>query len=116
MSMASRTCTQPCLMRATRLSGVCMRGARRAGRGSRRRGLAGVIAGLTEGLSWWQSVLVVGPFALAIFGGLIGGVFGGAGAAGNLALARSRLPVAVKAVSMTCIAVLVVVAYFNLAF
>ena len=93
-----------------------MRGARRAGRGSRRRGLAGVIAGLTEGLSWWQSVLVVGPFVLAIFGGLIGGVFGGAGTAGNLALARSRLPVAVKAVSMTCVAVLVVVAYFNLAF
>jgi hypothetical protein len=75
-----------------------------------------VIAGLTKGLSWWQAVLVVGPFALAIFGGLIGGLFGGAALASNLLLARSRVPVAVKAVSMTCIAVLSVVAYFTFAF
>lgn len=58
----------------------------------------------------------MGPFLLAILGGLIGGLFGGAAAASNVALARSRVPVAVKAVSMTCIAVLAVVAYFNFAF
>jgi hypothetical protein len=75
-----------------------------------------VIAQLAEGLSWWQAVLVVGPFLLAIFGGLLGALFGGAAVAGNLPLARSRAPVAVKAVSMTCIAVLAVVAYFTFAF
>jgi hypothetical protein len=89
-----------------------MRGARRARRGGLRR----VIADMTEGLSRWQAVLVVGPFALAIFGGLIGAIFGGAAAASNTALARSRMPVAVKAVSMTCVAVLAVVAYFTSAF
>jgi len=75
-----------------------------------------VIAQLAEGLSWWQAVLVVGPFLLAIFGGLVGGLFGGAALASNLPLARSRMPAAVKAVSMTCIAVLAVVAYFSFAF
>jgi hypothetical protein len=89
-----------------------MRGARRARHSARWFG----IPALTEGLSWWQAVLVVGPFLLAIYGGLIGGLFGGAAVAGNTALARSRVPVAVKAVSMTCIAVLAVVAYFNFAF
>ena len=65
-----------------------MRGARRARKGS----LRGVIAQLAEGLSWWQAVLVVGPFLLAIFGGLVGGLFGGAALASNLPLARSRMP------------------------
>ena len=87
----------------------------RGARGPRKGALRRVIASLTEGLPWWQSVLVVGPFALAIFGGLIGSLCGGAALVSNVALARSRVPVAVKAVSMTGIAVLAVVAYFSVA-
>lgn len=79
-------------------------------RASRRKGLGAMVSGL----SWWQVVLVVLPFALAGVGGALGGALGGAAAWVNAALARRKRHGAVlTALSMICVDALACGAYFG---
>ena len=59
-----------------------------------------------RGLPWWQIVLAVLPLTLIVVGGLIGGLTGALGTLGNLAVARSGLSPAIKAVLMVAVTVL----------
>lgn len=68
-----------------------------------------------RGLAWWEIVLVLVPLALIGVGGLVGGLFGGAGAALNLSLARRRLPAGAKVAAMLGVGIAAAVLYFVVA-
>ncbi|HEY3010753.1 MAG TPA: hypothetical protein VGJ63_22210 [Micromonosporaceae bacterium] len=59
--------------------------------------------------------LALSPIGLLLLGGLLGGLVGGLGAATNFAVARSRVPTAVKALLMLVVLAAVVVTWAILA-
>ena len=59
--------------------------------------------------------LALSPIGLLLLGGLLGGLVGGLGAATNFAIARSRVPTAVKALLMLVVLAAVVVTWAILA-
>jgi len=68
-----------------------------------------------RGLAWWEIVLSVLPLGLVAVGGLIGGLFGGAGVAINLALARRRMGAGLEVVAMLGVLIVASVLYFVVA-
>ena len=59
----------------------------------------------------WETVLAFLPVGLVAVGGLIGGAFGGAAAAGNLAISRSDLRTPVRIGAMVALSAIAVVAW-----
>jgi hypothetical protein len=64
----------------------------------------------------WETVLAFLPVGLVAVGGLIGGAFGGAAAAGNIAISRSDLRTPVRIAAMIGVTLLAVLAWFVFAF
>lgn len=64
-----------------------------------------------RGLSPWQAGGTFLPLVLIVFGGLLGGIAGGAATMINLKIARSGLPSAVKALAMVGVILAAVIAY-----
>jgi hypothetical protein len=63
----------------------------------------------------WETILAILPVGLVAVGGLIGGAFGGAAAAGNFAISRSDLRTPVRVAAMLAVTALAVVAWFVIA-
>lgn len=64
----------------------------------------------------WETVLALLPVGLVAVGGLLGGAFGGAAAAGNIAISRSSLQTPVRIGAMAGVTVLAALAWFALAY